>query len=71
MRQTSRKTNLIGSRGNTSDSDDQFSDDNAVRSSPNTKKTGTRNCCNTVKREMFNQEISEEVAAELLQCYQH
>ena len=27
----------IGSRENTSDSDDQFSDDNAVRSSPNTK----------------------------------
>ena len=71
MRTNYEKANLIGSRGNTSDSDDQFSDDNAVRSSPNTKKTGTCNCGNTVKREMFNQETSEEVPAELLQSYQH
>ena len=38
----------IGSRENNSDSDDQFSDDNALRSPPNTQKTGTsvrgKNC---------------------------
>ena len=58
-----------GSRGSTSDSDDQLSDDNAVRSSPNTKKTGASIRGKTVKK-MFDQETSEEAAAELLQSYQ-
>ena len=58
-----------GSRGSTSDSDDQLSDDNAVRSSPNTKKTGASIRGKTVKK-MFNQETSEEAAAELLHSYQ-
>ena len=59
----------IGSRENTSDSDDQFSDDNAVRLSPNTKKTGANNRGKTVKK-MFSQETTEVVAAELFQSYQ-
>ena len=59
----------IGSRENVSDSDDQFSDDNAVRSPSNTQKAGTSVRGKTVKQ-MFNQETPEDVAAELLHSYQ-
>ena len=59
----------IGTRENNSDSDDQFSDDNAVRLPPNTQKTGTSVRGKTV-RKMLSQETSEEAAAELLQSYQ-
>ena len=59
----------IGSRENNSDSDDQFSDDNALRSPPNTQKTGTSIRGKTV-RKMLSQETSEEAAAELSQSYQ-
>ena len=40
----------IGSRGNTSDSDDQFSDDNTARLSPITKKTSTSDHGKTAKK---------------------
>ena len=59
----------IGCGESTSGSDDQFSDDYTVRSSPNIKETGASDRSKTT-RKMFGQETSEEVAAGLLQCYQ-
>ena len=51
MKQKLQAQKKTGGRGSTSaDSDDQFSDDNAVRSSPNTKKTGTSIRGKTVKK---------------------
>ena len=59
----------IGSRENNSDSDGQLSDDHKVRSPSNTQRTDTSVRGKTVKK-MFNQETSEEAAAELLHSYQ-
>ena len=60
MKQKLQAQKKTGSRGSTSDSDDQLSDDNAVRSSPNAKITGTSVRGKTVKKKkMFDQETSE------------
>ena len=59
----------IGSRENTSDSDDQFSDVDAARSFLNTQGAGTSNHSTTTKK-IFSQETPEEAASELLHSYQ-
>ena len=59
----------IGSRENSGDSDDQFSDDHPVRSPSKTLRTETSVPGKTDKN-MSNQETPEEAAAELLHSYQ-